>query len=85
MRLDFENKVVLVTGAGSGIGHEAALEFASRGAVVYCAGRGERNLAETRDRIFRRGGRAHAEQADVSDEAQVSALVARMSGTSSTC
>ena len=78
MRLDFEEKVVLVTGAGSGIGREAALAFASRGAVVYCAGRGEQNLAETRDRILQGGGRAHAEQVDVSDEAQVSALVARI-------
>jgi NAD(P)-dependent dehydrogenase (short-subunit alcohol dehydrogenase family) len=78
MRLDFEEKVVLVTGAVSGIGREAALAFASRGAVAYCAGRGEQNLAETRDRILQGGGRAHAEQADVSDEAQVSALVARI-------
>ena len=80
MRLDFKDKVVLVTGAGSGIGREAALAFASRGAVVYCVGLGEQNLAETRDRILHGGGRAHAEHADVSDEAQVSALVARIAG-----
>jgi NAD(P)-dependent dehydrogenase (short-subunit alcohol dehydrogenase family) len=78
MTADFKEKVILVTGAGSGIGREAALTFASRGALVYCAGLCEENIAETRDRIVRSGGRAYAEHADVSDEIQVSALIARI-------
>jgi NAD(P)-dependent dehydrogenase (short-subunit alcohol dehydrogenase family) len=78
MKRDFEDKIVLVTGAGSGIGREAALSFASRGALVYCAGRGERNVAETRDRVVDRGGDARSAHVDVSDEAQVSALIARI-------
>src|SRR3712207_1053434 len=36
MSKDFTDKVALVTGAGSGIGQEAARLFASRGAHVFC-------------------------------------------------
>jgi NAD(P)-dependent dehydrogenase (short-subunit alcohol dehydrogenase family) len=78
MAFDLREKVVLVTGAGSGIGREAALAFASRGATVYCAGRSEETLAETRERILQIGGMAHTADADVSDEAQVSALIERI-------
>jgi NAD(P)-dependent dehydrogenase (short-subunit alcohol dehydrogenase family) len=79
---DFEQKIVLVTGAGSGIGREAALAFASRGAVVYCAGRGEQNLTETLDSIEARGGTARRAHLDVSDAEQVDALMARIKAES---
>jgi NAD(P)-dependent dehydrogenase (short-subunit alcohol dehydrogenase family) len=70
--------VVLVTGAGSGIGREAALAFAARGAIVYCAGRQESKLAETRRLILDAGGAAHVAPADVSEEREVASLVARI-------
>lgn len=69
---------MLVTGAGSGIGREAALAFAARGAIVYCAGRQERKLVETRELVAQAGGRAHVASADVSEEAEVAALIARI-------
>ena len=70
--------MVLVTGAGSGIGREAAIAFAGRGAVVYCAGRQESKLVETRAMISGEGGTAHVAVADVSEEDQVADLFARI-------
>lgn len=78
MPADFHNKVVLVTGAGSGIGREAARAFASRGALVYGADLNERGLAETQDLIAQAGGKAHVARVDVSVEDEVSALLSRI-------
>ena len=75
---DFKSKVVLVTGAGSGIGREAARSFASRGALVFAADLNATGLAETRDLIVELGGRVQTATVDVGDEAQVAALMARI-------
>jgi NAD(P)-dependent dehydrogenase (short-subunit alcohol dehydrogenase family) len=75
---DFDGKVVLVTGAGSGIGREAALEFAALGALVFGADLNEQGLAETRKLILEAGGKAEVGRADVSVEEDVSAFVSRI-------
>lgn len=76
---DFREKVVLVTGAGSGIGREAARAFAARGALVYGVSRHDQNLAETQDLIAQAGGTAHVARVDVSVESEVAAFLARIS------
>jgi NAD(P)-dependent dehydrogenase (short-subunit alcohol dehydrogenase family) len=72
----FADKVVLVTGAGSGIGRAAALGFAKEGAKVMVAGRSEGPLAETVDLIERAGRDAAARATDVSDTDDVAGMVA---------
>lgn len=51
-----KDRVILVTGAGTGLGRAAALAFAAHGAVVALLGRNEKNLAQTYDAIVAAGG-----------------------------
>lgn len=71
----FKGKVVLVTGAATGIGRATALAFAHEGAAVVIGDIDERT-AETLRIIESRGGRASFLRTDVSNAQQVEALVA---------
>jgi len=65
MDKEFVGKVVLVTGATSGIGRATALRFAESGAAVAAVGRNEEALAEVSEEIKRRGGTALSVNADL--------------------
>ena len=69
-------KTALITGAGSGIGREVALELARRGVSVALAGRTKTKLTETAAQIGYEGGDAVTIPADVTDPVQVERLVA---------
>jgi len=72
------DKVVVVTGASSGIGKATALKLAGAGAKVMLVARGEEKLVDTRKEIQMAGGKAWIYSCDVSDMASCDALVARV-------
>ena len=70
------NKVVIVTGAGQGIGATTARRMAAEGAKVVLAARRKNLLDEVVAEIEAAGGVAMAYSCDVSDEESVKQLVA---------
>jgi NAD(P)-dependent dehydrogenase (short-subunit alcohol dehydrogenase family) len=68
------DQVVVVMGASSGIGREAARRFAARGAKLVVSARTASALASLAGEIRRHGGQVVAVPAEVSDFAQVRAV-----------
>ena len=72
-----ENRVVVVTGASSGIGKACATGFVAKGAKVVLAARRVERLADLVAEIEAAGGEALAVATDVTDEAAVANLFAQ--------
>jgi NAD(P)-dependent dehydrogenase (short-subunit alcohol dehydrogenase family)/pimeloyl-ACP methyl ester carboxylesterase len=71
-REEFTDRLVVITGAGSGIGRATARAFAAHGAEVVCADLDHAAAARTADGIAKSfSSTAHAIQLDVSDAAQM--------------
>lgn len=85
-RFDFEHgkllgETALITGAGSGIGRQAALLFAQEGASVVVSDRNIAAAARTVDALKEFGGRGYAVAGDVSKPEDVEAMVAKAEKT----
>lgn len=65
--MNFENKVVIITGAGAGIGAAAATQLAAQGATVIVSDINETEVQKTADNITKSGGKAGAIVTDVTN------------------
>ena len=73
MRL--QDKVALITGAGSGIGRESALRFAAEGAKIVVVDVNSEGGNETAEQVKSAGGQAVFVRADVSAAADAEAMI----------
>ncbi len=71
MNISFENKVALVTGAGSGLGLATALAFAESGASVALADSNETTVRTAAEELSVQGHKTLAIHCDVADDTQV--------------
>jgi NADP-dependent 3-hydroxy acid dehydrogenase YdfG len=72
---NISGKVVVITGASSGMGEATARYLAERGATVVLGARRVERLQALVEEIMRAGGKASAVVTDVTDPMQVQALV----------
>ncbi len=71
----FENKVVLITGAGKGSGRALVEAFAEHGAIIAANDISPINVEEVVERIISRGGKAKAYVEDIAKKVGVQAVV----------
>lgn len=70
-----KNKVIIITGASSGIGEATAIHLAKNGATVVIAARNENKLKDLSERIQKEGGTALYKVTDVTVNEEVQSLV----------
>ena len=75
--LELTGKAALITGAASGIGRETARLFAQQGAAIVAADRNLESAEQVAAEIRAAGHHAIAHRVEISDEAQIKAMVER--------
>lgn len=78
MKYDWKEKVVLVTGASSGIGRALAIELGRRGAHLGLTARRADELIKVEGEVERAGGEALALPADVRNAAEMDAVASKV-------
>jgi len=81
MKISFEGKVALVTGAASGLGLATAKAFAEAGASVVLADINQKQVEAVAKELSGKGYKTLAVTCDVSDDAQVEAMVKKTVAT----
>ena len=74
--MNLENKVVIITGASSGIGEATAIKLADNGAKVVLMARREDRLKELKEKIESNGGKAIVVTGDVTSKTDFENAVA---------
>ena len=77
MERDFADRVVLVTGATSGIGQATALKFAAAGADIAAVGRNQDALAELEGKLKAQDGKVLTLSAELSKDADIDRVVSQ--------
>ena len=75
MSQEFENKVVLITGAAGGIGSATARAFAKEGAKLFLVDLKKEGLEKVKKSLGLSDDRIQIKEADVTDESQVKSYV----------
>ena len=65
--MNLKDKIILITGAGSGLGKALALAAGQAGAKVICAGRRKDKIQQTADEVTKAGAMGTAVEMDVTD------------------
>ncbi|CAH2094131.1 unnamed protein product [Euphydryas editha] len=73
--MSFSNKVVIITGAGSGIGAATAISFAKEGANVVIVGRNEQKLEKVKEKCAKSGNGLLVVRADISNEQDAKKII----------
>ncbi|XP_045517134.1 3-oxoacyl-[acyl-carrier-protein] reductase FabG-like [Pieris brassicae] len=74
-KMSFKNKVVIVTGASSGIGAATALKFSKEGAAVVMVARDEAKLKAVKKKCDAEGWPAFIVMADISEEDEAKSVI----------
>jgi short-subunit dehydrogenase len=72
--MNFQNKVIVVTGAGGGVGRQLVLQLLRKGATVAAVDINLKTLEETKAFAGEDSARVSIHQADITDKARVQAL-----------
>ncbi|XP_068626413.1 17-beta-hydroxysteroid dehydrogenase 13-like [Battus philenor] len=73
-----KGEIILITGAGHGMGREVALRFGKLGGVIVCVDINPAGNKETVDMIKSEDGKAHAYQCDVTDRDAIKAMAEKI-------